>query len=118
MSPVDTRLGSDLRKLFRENDSQELVSPAEYEPKTAQSSSSSSLSQKAIGVANNSVLLKNDSTSETRHDAGSNFSQEPKPRPSSPVVSVIDADNPGEESNSDVDNHVGAPCVERRPTAV
>ncbi|XP_032666047.1 uncharacterized protein LOC116841788 isoform X2 [Odontomachus brunneus] len=118
MSPVDTRLGSDLRKLFRENDSQELVSPAECESKTARSSSSSSLSQKAIGVASNSMSSKNDTTSEARHDAGSNFCQESKPRPSSPMVSVIDVDNPGEESNSDADNHVGASYVERRPTAV
>lgn len=118
MSPVDTRLGRDLRKLFREHDSQELVSPGECESKTARSSSSSSLSLKAITVANNSVPSKNDSASETRHDGGSNFCQELKPRPSSPIVSVIDADNPGEESNSDADNHDGASCVERRPTTV
>ncbi|XP_014468350.1 PREDICTED: uncharacterized protein LOC106741151 [Dinoponera quadriceps] len=113
MSPVDTRLGSDLRKLFKETDSQEQASPVEYEQKTVRSSSSSSLSLKAAGVASNSAPSKNDSTSEAPHDAGSNSCQEPELRPSSPKLSVIDADNPGEESSSDVENHIGAFCVER-----
>lgn len=100
MSPVDTRLGSDLRKLFRENDSEEAVSPAEQELKTTSSSSSSSL--KIIVTTSDSVPSKNDSTPETRHDTVSNFHQEPRPRPTSPVISVVDMDNPGEESKADV----------------
>ena len=115
MSPIDTRLGSDLRKLFRENDSEEAVSPAEHELKTMQSSSSSSSSMKIIG---DSASLKNDSTSETRHDIVPNFRQESKPRSTSPVISVIDMDNPGEESNTDVDSNVGTSCEEKRSTPV
>lgn len=106
MSPVDTRLGSDLRKLFRENDSEETVSPAEHELKMTRSSSSSSSSPKVIGAISHSVSQKNDSIlPETRHDTVSNFHQESRPRPTSPVISVIE--NPGTESNTDVDSHVG-----------
>lgn len=119
MSPVDTRLGSDLRKLFGENDSQEAASPAEYELKTTRSSSSSSSSLKVIGVVSDSVSTsKNDSNPEARRDADSNFHQEPKPRPSSPVVLVIDVDNAEEESSTDVDGHVDTSRVEKRPTPV
>lgn len=118
MSPIDTRLGSDLRKLFKENDSQELVSPAENEPKTSRSSSSSSLSVKVIDVTSEFTSLKNDSSSEMRHDIESNFYQEPKPRSSSPVISVIDTDDARKESNTDVDVHVGASYMEKRPTPV
>lgn len=119
MSPVDARLGSDLRKLFRENDSEETASPAEYELKTTQStSSSSSLSPKIIDVISHSVPLKNDCTTETRYDTVSNFYQESRPHPTSPVISVVDMDNPGEESNADVDSHVGTSCEEKRPTSV
>lgn len=114
MSPIDTRLGSDLRKLFRENDSEEAVSSAEQELKTTSSSSSSSLK---IVATNDSVLLKDDSTPETRHDIISNFHQEPRPRPTSPVISVVDMDNPGEESKADV-AHVGTSCEEKRPTPI
>ncbi|KYM91462.1 Gamma-aminobutyric acid type B receptor subunit 2 [Atta colombica] len=115
MSPIDTRLGSDLRKLFRENDSEEAVSPAEHELKTMQSSSSSSSSMKIIG---DSASLKNDSTPETRHDIVPNFRQESKPRPTSPVISIIDMDNPEEESNTDVDSNVSTSCEEKRSTPV
>lgn len=117
MSPVDTRLGSDLRKLFRENDSEE-ASPAEYELKTTQSSSSSSSSPKIIDAISHSVPLKNDSTPETRYDTVSNFHQESRLRPTSPVISVVDMDNPEGESNADVDSHVGTSCEEKRPTSV
>ncbi|GAB1863249.1 Gamma-aminobutyric acid type B receptor subunit 2 [Camponotus japonicus] len=89
-SPVDARLGNDLRKLFRENDSQEPVSPAEYELKTTRSSSSSSSSLKIINGTSDSVPLKNNFTSEIQQDTVSNFCQETKSRPSSPVMSVID----------------------------
>nr|XP_012222335.1 PREDICTED: uncharacterized protein LOC105672169 [Linepithema humile] len=117
MSPIDTRLGSDLRKLFKENDSQEANSPAEYEQKMTRSSSSSSSSLKIIGATpSDSASLKNDSTLETRHDT--NFCQEPKSRPLSPVISVVDMDNPGEESNADVDSQVGTSSEEKRPTSV
>ncbi|KAM0735729.1 Gamma-aminobutyric acid type B receptor subunit 2 [Formica fusca] len=89
-SPVDTRLGNDLRKLFKENDGQEPVSPAEYEVKTTRSSSSSSSSLRIISGISDSVPLKNDFTSEIRQDTVSNFCQETKSRPSSPVISVVD----------------------------
>ncbi|KYN06530.1 Gamma-aminobutyric acid type B receptor subunit 2 [Cyphomyrmex costatus] len=118
MSPIDTRLGSDLRKLFRENDSEEAVSPAEHELKTMQSSSSSSSSMKIIGTTSDSVSLKNDSTPETRHDIVTNICQESKPRPTSPVISIVDIDNPGEESNADVDSHVGTSCEDKQSTPV
>lgn len=118
MSPVDARLGSDLRKLFRENDSEETVTPAEQELKTTRSSSSSSSSPKIIDATSDSVSLKNDSTPETRHDTVSNFHQESRPRPTSPVISVVDTDNPGEELNANVDSHVGTSCEEKRPTSV
>lgn len=88
-SPVDTRLGNDLKKLFRENDGQESVSPAEYELKTTRSSSSSSSSLRIISGIND-VSLKNDFTSEIQQDTVSNFCQETKSRPSSPVISVVD----------------------------
>lgn len=117
MSPVDTRLGSDLRKLFKENDSEETVSPAEYELKTTRSSSSSSSSPKIIGTTSHSIPLKNDSIPETQCDAVSNFRQESRPRPTSPVILVVDTNNPGEESNADVDSHVGTSCEEKRPTS-
>jgi len=114
MSPIDTRLGSDLRKLFKENDS-----PAEYEQKMTQSSSSSSSSLKIIGAtASDSASLKNDSTLETRHDTVLNFCQESKSRPLSPVISVVDMDNPGEDSNTDVDSQVGTSSEEKRSTPV
>ncbi|XP_025992091.2 uncharacterized protein LOC105207541 isoform X2 [Solenopsis invicta] len=114
MSPVDTRLGSDLRKLFRENDSEE-ISPAEQELKTMRSSSSSSSSLKIIGATNDFVPLKNDSTPETRHDTVRNFHQESRPRPTSPVISVVDT---GEESNANVDSNVGTTsCEEKKPTS-
>lgn len=116
MSPVDARLGSDLRKLFRENDSEEAVSPAEHESKTTRSSSSSSSSLKIIGATSDSV--KNDSTPETQRDTVSNVHQESRPRPMSPVISVIDLDNPGEELNADVDSRVGTSHEEKRPTSV
>jgi len=115
MSPVDTRLGSDLRKLFRENDSEETISPVENELKTTRSSLSSSSSLKINDVTNDSIPLKNDSTPETRHDTVSNFHQELRPRPVSPVISVIDMDKE-EESNADVDSH--ASCEEKRPTSI
>lgn len=119
MSPIDTRLGSDLRKLFKETDSQEAISPAEYEQKITQSSSSSSSSLKIIcATPSDSASLKNDSTLETRHDTVSNFCQESKSRPLSPVISVVDMDNPGEESNTDVDSQVGTSSEEKRPTSV
>lgn len=109
MSPIDTRLGSDLRKLFKENDS-----PAEYEQKMTQSSSSSSSSLKIISaIPSDSASLKNDPTLETRHDTVSNF-QESKSRPLSPVISVVDMDNPGEESNTDADSQVGTSSEEKR----
>ncbi|XP_011340881.1 uncharacterized protein LOC105281380 [Ooceraea biroi] len=118
MSPVDTRLASDLRKLFRENDSQDPVSPAEYELKANGSSSSSSSSPKIIGIGD-SVPLKNDSTLETWRGTGSNFRQEPSSHPSSPVISVVDTDNPGEAASTDVDGHTaGVSCEEKRPTTV
>ncbi|KAL6438373.1 hypothetical protein ACFW04_004488 [Cataglyphis niger] len=88
-SPVDTRLGNDLKKLFRENDGQESVNPAEYELKTTRSSSSSSSSLRIISGIND-VSLKNDFTSEVQQDTVSNFCQETKSRPSSPVISVVD----------------------------
>jgi len=115
MSPVDTRLGSDLRKLFRENDSEETISPVEHELKTTRSSLSSSSSLKINDVTSDSVPLKNDSTSETRRDTVSNFHQEPRPRPMSPVISVIDMDKE-EESNADVDSNTS--CEEKRPTSI
>ncbi|XP_024870998.1 uncharacterized protein LOC112454048 isoform X2 [Temnothorax curvispinosus] len=118
MSPVDTRLGSDLRKLFRENDSEETVSPAEHELKTTRSSSSSSSSPKIIGATSHSVLLKNDFTPETRCDTVSNFRQESRPRPTSPVISVVDMDNRGEELNADADSRVGTSCEKKPSTSV
>ncbi|XP_011878481.1 PREDICTED: uncharacterized protein LOC105567862 isoform X2 [Vollenhovia emeryi] len=117
-SPDDTRLGSDLRKLFRENDSEEAVSPAEHELRTTRSSSSSSSSPKIIGATGDSVPLKNGSTPETRYDAVPNFHRESRPRPTSPVISVVNMDNPGEESNADVDSYAGTSCEENRPTPV
>lgn len=113
MSPIDARLGSDLRKLFKENDSQEAVSPVEYELKTIRSSSSSSSSLKVI-VVTNDLTTKSDSISQIRQDADSNFCQEPKLRSLSPVVSVIDVDDT-EKSGSDVDTSSN---VEKRPTHV
>lgn len=89
-SPVDARLGNDLRKLFRENDGQEPISPAECELKTTRSSSSSSSSLRIINDTTDSVPLKNDFTSEIQQDTVSNFCQETKSRPSSPVMSVVD----------------------------
>ncbi|XP_070150184.1 uncharacterized protein Gaba-b-r3 isoform X2 [Polyergus mexicanus] len=89
-SPIDTRLGNDLRKLFKENDGHEPVSPAEYEVKMTRSSSSSSSSLRIISGISDSVPLKNDFTSEIRQDTVSNFCQETKSRPSSPVISVVD----------------------------
>ncbi|XP_011637497.1 uncharacterized protein LOC105427462 isoform X2 [Pogonomyrmex barbatus] len=118
ISPIDAKLGSDLRKLFRENDSEEPVSPVEHELKTTRSNSSSSSSLKIIGATSEPIPLKNsDSTPETRNNIVPNFHEESRSRPStSPVISVIDTDNPGEESNNDVNNRVGTSCEEKRPT--
>lgn len=114
-SPVDARLGNDLRKLFKENDDQEAVSPAEGELKSARSSSSSSSSLKLISSTNDSMSLKKDFTPEIRQDTVSNCCQETKSRPSSPVIGT---NNPGEESNTDVDTRINASCEEKRPTPV
>jgi len=115
ISSVDTRLAGDLRKLFRENDSRNPVSPAEYNLKVSSSSSSSSSSSKIIDA----VPFKNDVSLETWHGVGSNFRQEPSSRPSSPVICVVDTDNPGEAGNVNVDDQVrSVPCEEKRPTTV
>jgi len=117
INSVDARLAGDLRKLFRENNNRDPINPAEYELK-ASSSSSSSSSPKIIN-AGDSVLFKNDVSLEAWYGAGSNFRQEPSSRPSSPVICVVDTDNPGEADNVNVDDQVtSVPCEEKRPNTV
>jgi len=118
ISSVDPRLAGDLRKLFREDDNRGPVSPAEYELKASGSSSSSSSFPKIID-AGDSVPFKNDSNLEAWRGTGSNFRQESSSRPSSPVICVVDADNPGEAGNVDVDDQVTSVSREEKtPTTV
>ncbi|XP_046827402.1 gamma-aminobutyric acid type B receptor subunit 2 isoform X1 [Vespa crabro] len=67
ISPDDARLGNDLKRLFRENDVSNDISPVETELKIAKSTSSSSSTPTNLKLSStmNDVVLRNESRSDS-----------------------------------------------------
>ena len=120
VSPDDGRLGTDLRKLFRENDTSEVASPMDPEPRIARTTSSISSSPTALRISN--VIAELNKTNRSvvtacTQESGLGVSNEEFVRSQSPRVLVTNLDSPICETMEVVESEVSS-FEDQGPTAV
>lgn len=119
VSPDDGRFGSDLRKLFRENDSSEVISPMDPEPRITRTTSSTS-SPTALRISNVIAELNKTNGSVVAvcaQESGLGVSNEEIVRSLSPRVLVTDLDSLICETVEGLESEVSS-SEDKGPTAV
>ncbi|XP_033225853.1 gamma-aminobutyric acid type B receptor subunit 2 [Belonocnema kinseyi] len=118
VSPDDARLGSDIRKLFRENDSSEVVSPMDTDPRITRTTSSTS-SPTALRIS--SVIAELSKTNGSvvavcAQESGLGVSNEEIVRSLSPRVLVTDLNSPIYETADGLESKVSS-SEDKGPTS-